>query len=449
MKNIFFALFLISSIAQSQTSIKGTMNPVNKNYEWVILYQLKGAKQLYIANVTVVDGKFKVDFPENSAKGMYRITYDLKNNGFVDFIYNNETIEVEFDPGYPSGTVKILVSEENKIYNEYQNETNAIRQKLDSLQLAYFKTSDENQKNSSIELYGELYSSYNVSQKKFEDNSIEKLANHFIKSSYKYYAPAIIQTPQEYLNSEKKHYFDFINFNDDELRNSIFLSEKVIDYVFYLNQSDDLEVQYALYKNAVKEVMDKVGENNSLKSELSTILLYTFAQVQNTVLIDFLIDDIYKKLPNEYVDEAVIKDVQSKVKLAIGKTAPDFSWVEKGKSKKLSELNNAEKYILVFWSTTCSHCLAEVPQLYKLTKDNEKIHVIAFAMENDEFGFEHHTQSFTKWTNILGLEKWQNKTAKEYEITSTPTYFVLDANKKIIAKPEFFIDIKRFFENQK
>ena len=39
------------------------------------------------------------------------------------------------------------------------------------------------------------------------------------------------------------------------------------------------------------------------------------------------------------------------------------------------------------------------------------------------------------WHHVLGLNKWENKTAKAYNINATPNYFILDANKKIIAKP--------------
>ena len=89
----------------------------------------------------------------------------------------------------------------------------------------------------------------------------------------------------------------------------------------------------------------------------------------------------------------------------------------------------------------------EVPQLYELTKDNPNVKVIAFAMEKDDLGFNYHTQKFENWTNILGLGKWDNPIAKNYNIVSTPTYFILDTNKRIIAKPEFFKDVKAFFEN--
>ena len=445
-KKILLTFLLISITAHSQNVIKGTMKPADDYYKWVILYQLDGSNQKYISNVDVVEGEFNVTVPENTTKGMYRLTYDIENNGFVDFIYNNENVTLQFDPSNPSETLKFITSEENLIHTQYLAEILEIQQKIDSLQLSYLKSKNEDEQNNLASLYAMQVQLYNAKQVHFEEVSTGKLVNNFIKSSRKFNESTIVKTPQEYLNSVKSHYFDFINFNDNEIKKSVFLSEKVVDYVFYLNQSDDKQMQEVLYKKAIQDVMQKVGDDNALKSELSTTLMFTFAQIENTVLIDYIIDEVYKKLPAEYIDAKLINDVESKVKLAIGKTAPDFSWKIKGKVQKLSQFNVADVYILVFWSTTCSHCLEEVPELYEYIKDNENTHVIAFALETDEFGFNHYTQNFEKWTNVLGLDKWQNETARLYNITATPTYFVLDADKKIIAKPDHFGDVKKFVQ---
>ena len=63
-KKLLIVLILISTTIQSQTYVKGTISPVIEDIKYVILYQLKGAKQLYIANTTVENGEFQLDFPE-------------------------------------------------------------------------------------------------------------------------------------------------------------------------------------------------------------------------------------------------------------------------------------------------------------------------------------------------------------------------------------------------
>ena len=445
LKKLLFVIVLISFTAQSQTSVKGTLNPA-QNYSWVVLYQLKGAKQLYIKNVTIENGEFSIDFPKNTPKGMYRLMYKQQNGGFVDFIYDNESVTLKFDPKNPSETVEFLTSEENQQYAEYLVKMANWQQELDAYQVSFFNIKEEKERVDLQKSYSNSLNNFNAFQTRFEENTEGKLANNFIKSSKIYYSPSLIQTPQEYLNSIKQHYFDFINFEDQELKNSTFLSEKVTDYVFHLNGSEDAQVQNALYKNALKEVFERV-ENISLKSEILTTLLYALAQVENTVLIDFVVDNYYNNLPEELKNGTIINEIQEKVKLAIGKTAPEITWEENGVTKKLSELNNAENYMVVFWSTGCSHCLVEIPQLHEFVKDKSDIHVLAFALENDEIWFNKLTVDFTKWTNILGLNKWKNPIVKAYQITSTPTYFILDKDKIIISKPDFFKDVKAFFEN--
>jgi len=446
LKKLLFFLILISYSVQSQNFVKGKLNPP-EDYSWVVLYQLKGAKQLYIKNTTIADGKFTVELPKNATKGMYRLMYSQNGNGIVDFIYNKENIELSFDPENPTESVAFFNSNENETFHKYKRELAQRMSKLDSLQRVFFSLKDDLEKNKTNKNYEVEYNKLNEFQYKFENSTKGSLANHFIKSSKKYYAPNLIETPQEYLNSEKLHYFDFIDFDDKELRNSIFLTQKVVDYVFYLNGSDDIQVQNSLFKSAVNDVFKNINDDD-LRSEMVTILLHSFAQIENTVLIDYVIENYYNKLPESLQDKSIVEQVQEKVKLAVGKIAPDFTWKDKGEIKKLSAIDVAENYVVVFWSTTCSHCLVEVPQLYEYIKGNDKVHVIAIALEKDELGFKHHTAPFTKWTNVLGLNKWQNEIAKDYEITSTPSYFVLDSNKKIIAKPEYFKDVKDFFDKK-
>ena len=444
-KKLLIVIILFSCAAQSQNYVKGTLN-FNENYSWVVLYQLKGAQQLYVKNTTIVNGEFSIDFPENSPAGIYRLLYSQQNNGFVDFMYNNETVELKFDPENTSETIEFITSEENKIYQEYLLKLANWLEELDSYQITYFNFKDQIEKDSLQLFYVELLPEYEKFQTKFEQISEDKLVNNFIKSSKKYYAPELIETPQEFLNSEKQHYFDFINFNDKKLLNSTFLSERIIDYIFYLNGSDIVEVQNILYKSAVKEVMQKITDVH-LKNDLLTTLLYTFAQIENTVLIDFVFADFYNKLPVEIQNKSVIKDIQEKVKLAVGKIAPEITWQENGFTKKLSELTITETYIVVFWSTSCSHCLKEIPKLYEYTKDKTGVHVIAIALEKEEEIFNQKIEELKKWTNILGLKKWTNQKAIDYQINATPSYFILDRDKKIIAKPNYFSDVKVFFED--
>lgn len=449
LKKIWIAFLFISVGVQSQNSITGIVSPKNDLVTRVILYQLKGAKQVYVSNSKIDNDQFKLEIPQGNEAGMYRLSFTPAGFGFADFLFNHENISLKFDSHNLSNSLVFLTSEENKSYANYLVETTNVKQKLDSLQIVFFGLKDKKQDEITIDLYAKTLNHYHKIQSEYETKTDGKLANHLIKSGRNYFAPTLFTSPQEYLNSVKQHYFDFTNFNNPVLMNAAFFGEKAIEYVFYLNVSDDLQVQNALYKNAINEVMQKVGGNNEVKSEILTSLIYAFEQFENLAMAGFVIDEFYNKLPANLKDEALIDDMQSKIKLAIGNKAPEIIWEESGAQKKLSQLNvsGSENYVLVFWSTTCSHCLQEIPKLYEFSLGNKALHVVAVALEDNDKAYVPFAKKLTSWTNILGLKKWENETAKAYNISSTPTYFILDKDKKIIAKPEHFEDVKAYFEN--
>ncbi len=447
LKKIWIAFLFISVGVQSQNSITGIVSPKNDLITRVILYQLKGAKQVYISNSKIDNDQFKLEIPMGTESGMFRLSFTPAGFGFADFIFNHENISLKFDSRNLSNSVAFLTSEENKTYANYLVETTNAKQKLDSLQIVFFGLKDKKQDEITIDLYEKTLNLYHKIQGEYETKTDGKFANHFIKSGRNYFAPTLFVSPQEYLNSVKQHYFDFINFDNPVLMNAAFFGEKAIEYVFYLNVSDDLQVQNALYKNAINEVMQKVGRNNEVKSEILTSLIYAFEEFENLAMAGFVIDEFYSKLPSNLKDEALIDEMRSKIKLAIGNVAPEITWEENGVQKKLSELAISDNYILVFWSTTCSHCLLEIPKLYEFTMGNTAFHVIAVALEDHKKDYEQFAKKLSTWTNILGLNKWENEMAKAYKINATPTYFILDKDKIIVAKPEHFVDVKAYFEN--
>ena len=445
LKKLIIALFFISSIAQGQHVITGTMSPIDETVTWVALYQLKGSKQIYIENVSIENGAFSIEVPANAPKGMYRLRYKMEASGNVNFIYNQENVDVKFDPNMPAETIQFSTSEDNKLYYSFLNQTAVLKQQLDAIQYGYFKLETIEEKVDSRVLYKSTLLNYTKTQQEFEEKSKDKLAFHFIKAGKKYYNETLFESAQEYLNSEKAHYFDYIDFTDVYLQNSTEITEYILNYVFYFNVSEDPEVQFGLHKNAINNVMTRLEDKTSLKAEVITTLLFSFSQRENIPVMDFLMENYYDKLPASLKNQADIETILNNVKLAVGKNAPDFSWDEKGASKSLYTLNDTATYVLVFWSTSCSHCIVEVPELYEYLKDKENIHVIDVALENDKLGFDVYKEKFQNWTSVLGLGKWENPIAKSYEIVSTPTYFILDTNKKIVAKPEYVKDVKAYF----
>ncbi|MEJ2112480.1 MAG: TlpA disulfide reductase family protein [Flavobacteriaceae bacterium] len=178
-------------------------------------------------------------------------------------------------------------------------------------------------------------------------------------------------------------------------------------------------------------------------------------------MADASYDDVANHIAEKYLIQIAKKSNNTELlnkmalfkSLSIGSNAPDFTLRVKENdvfvSKQLSQINIAEKYIILFWSSTCSHCLAEIPQLQAYIKNLEKgkLKVIAVGLEDDSENWKKQAINYPNFIHVLGLKKWDNEIGNDYNVVATPTYFLLDKDKKIIAKPYDFEELKVILED--
>ncbi len=453
MKNILAFLLLISSITTAQHTVKGIISP-NLKTDWVILYKIEGTKQIFIGNTTIKKdsievnskkeavGRFEIKIPATAKPGAYRVNYRLEGTSFVDFFYNKEDVSFIFNPDYPEQSISFSESSENKLYRSYFETISIAQQQLDSIQIAAIQTPTLDLKGK----YNAAYKNVNSIQKSFEEKAKKMFIAPFIKANLRNNAKEILTNGSSYMSHLKNTYFDGLNFDDKTIVNSSFLINKILEYVFYINYSDDKKMQSKLFKESIETVLSKI-KKPLYKKDVIEFLIAQFERPVNLEVIDYLFKNHYNKLPKDLQSQKFITEKTALFATEVGRIAPDFSWKEKGKNYKLSTLNDAQKYVLVFWSTSCSHCLKEIPELHKFLKNKKNIKVIAFALEDDAFVWDNYSKTnLHGWHNVLGLNKWQNKTARTYQVYSTPTYLVLDKNKKIIGKPNAIDDVKVFLD---
>ena len=448
MKKFLALIFLVTSFTHAQYTVKGTMSPSIKS-DWVILYKVEGAKQKFIQSSKIkidsvaVNGKkqaignFSFTLPKNTKVGSYRVTYKLEGAGFVDFIFNKENVAFGFHPEYPNQSITFSNSKENIFYKAYLTDISNAQQSLDSIQVTALQ-------NPGLDLekeYKTAFNKVNTIQKKYLSASKNMYVHPFVKATYRNSPSEIIKTPQKYMSNMVATFFDKMDFNNTALLNSSFLVDRITDYIFYINYSEDKNTQEKLYKESVDKVMSKI-EKATFKRDVIEFLIDQFESAQNLVLIDYLFEKYYNKLPLNIQNKKFKDEKLSLLAAEVGRIAPNFSWKENGKLLSLSTLNDAENYLLIFWSTGCSHCIREIPQIHKYLEKNKKVKVIAFSLEKNDIGWKNYKKTLPNWHHVLGLNKWENKTARTYNIMSTPSYFILDANKKIIAKPDALEDVK-------
>jgi thiol-disulfide isomerase/thioredoxin len=439
-KRLLFLISLIPSILLAQHSIKGTFSPA-KEYNFALLYKVTPTLSEYISN-TEIDketGGFEFQLDSTRTKGMYRVVYAIPQEDYnFDIIYNGkENIELTFNS---ETGVTFKKSAENKLLASYTNSMSMVTQSIGN----YFREESKNTK-----ALKSIFKTQQETQENFEKAAEGMMTLDFIKAN-KPYIPTDFEDLKTYINNLRLHYFDHIDFNSKALQSSNFLEEKMLNYVF--GMSSEIEDEATVYKNNIDIFHDVLKTTpQGVKRILLVDLWQQMADLGFESVANYISDKYLMPVAKSLNDKDLIDGLTLFKNTSIGRKAPDFTLeIKKDKAlvkTQLSALNVAQKYIVVFWSSTCSHCLDEIPQLHSFVNTLEKgdVKVIAVGLEDDPYKWKDLTYTYTSFIHVYGEGRWENKIGNDYGVTSTPTYFILDKDKKFISKPEDFKALKAFF----
>jgi len=440
MKNALFTFFLLTTFGlQAQYSISGTFMPA-KDYKWLIAYRLNPGTQNYIAQTKIQKGVFNLKIPENSKPGTYRLVYAVPQEEFYfDVIYNGEEdISLAFDS---RNGVSYLTSKENIFYNTYFKEIIGLEQ-----QIVDFYTqgkTDEKEYSSITKQMHEL-------QKSYELKSEGLMANHFIKSN-KPYIPREYQSVNDYVNGKTDAYFNTLDIDNPILQASGFLTNKLVNFVFTALPLETFKLKEK--EKAISANVDIINKktvvvNTKYKAHLFyTLWAQASANDYNTTS-DYIYNTYLKRLATEVGNQEIVDQVEEHNRLRLGVIAPEIKWQKNGVQSSLKSLEGAENYVLVFWSSTCSHCLRELPVLHDELKNNQYVKVVAVGLEDNDSTWKQESAKMPHFNHAIALGKWESEYADLYAINKTPTYFILDKAKRIIAKPENDKEVVAFLKNK-
>ncbi len=439
---LIFCLFQFSTVF-SQNRIEGKLEN-SSDFTYALLYKVNGTERKFIANKNLINGSFRFDLAENLPAGVYRVVFDYRAGVYLDVYYNTkESISFSLDPSNPDFTVSFSSSAENKLFYEFFQDKSLAQINLDQAQVDFL--TDASEINSE---------SYKVNRKELIAIQNEALQNSvgfyvapFILANVRNNPKEPVENGLEYLQYVKDHYFDNLDFRDKTVLESDYFYTKISDYVFYLSRSQDPANQPELYKEAIDLTLRK-DSSQEFKVNVTEMLINQFKQFEDLEMVDFLMKTYYEKFPIALQDQDFIRDTRLALSTAIGNIAPDFTWNKKGIKTSLYKELGTNSTILVFWSSSCGHCLKEIPELYKTTASDSSIQVIAVGMEEESEDWDQMIQNMPKWKHVLALEKWENPIARSYNIIGTPTYFVLDNKGKIVQKPNDLETIDKWLESQ-
>ena len=451
MNRTFLLLFslLASVVYGQQYQINGSV-PGLENKDVYLLSIQGDSRKIVDTASTDQTGSFQILLKKDFPPGQYAIVTGPKQ--MIELIFNNENIRFVTTGSGDQDQVQIIESVENMIYYNYLSVKGETMYKLDLLDplLQYYPKSDTFY---SLALHEAKALQTHLNERVGEliENNPNTLAARFLRVDKPVFAdPALSKLEQKaYL---KAHYFNDMDFLDTTLLHSNILTSKIISYMGLYQQRDmsqkQMEDQLLL---AVDTIMQKALVDQQVYEFVINFMINGFEHVGFERGLEYIADN---NMLNEFcVNSERKKKLENKLelirKLAIGKTAPDFKTTDlSNDTVELSKIQS-DKTILVFWASWCPHCDEALPQLKKYYSPQNTAHlqIVAVSIDEDEHDLKTAiAKNGYLWINIGELKGWDGAIVNEYGVVATPTFFVLDKDKKIIAKPTSIDGLKRFLK---
>lgn len=437
MKNLVLSIILVLS-ANFSCAQNISISIDDLVEEKAALASLSGEKISFIDSVDA-NNKNKFEFNlEKYNSGIYRLT--LNNKAWVDFICDNEDVEIETKANNVLDSLQVIKSESNKIYYKFIGLNKKYKNESELLQLILARyPKDDDYYLTTEETLNRVQEDYLY----FVNVTAQVNPNSFIARYVRTaQLPVVdIQVPnEEYLTCLKTHALDNVNFYDDRLIYSDAFTNKTIEYLtYYRNPKLPLELLEKEFMGSIDSILNKAKVNKIVYTHIVEYLLdgfkkFGFDNVINYIVENYVIKDdlcIDEKLSN-----TLDRRIQQARKLKIGIVVPNI--ILPDSSGSLIELNkiNGEKILVIFYASWCPHCQTLLPQIYDHYKNQSKKKFEVFAVSIDTLKadwLKFVNINNLDWINVSDLEGWDGEAVLHYYIYATPTMFLIDGEKRIIS----------------
>ncbi|MEI6950655.1 thioredoxin-like domain-containing protein [Paraflavisolibacter sp. H34] len=448
---LFFLCLSGTLLAQNGYEIKVTLKPFKKQYIYLGHYY---GKQLPIVDSVLLneqsEGVFKG--PKKLGGGIYLVGYPDRSHNFEILVDKNQKFSVMADTANIKN-ITFLNSPENTAFVAYQDFMVKNGRQLDELVKARTASPAD-----SVKLTARI-DAVNTTVRNYRTALITKDPNSLLATLLK--AMKEPEVPQNHPAAKtdstfayryfKDHYWDGVNFYDDRLARTPFFESRLDKYFEQL--------VYPAADSVNKEIDWMMGYA-SINAEMQKFLLLKFTNRylnQKYMWEDAVFVHLFEKFFSnktypwltEQGKKVVTDRAYSLMANIMGKPAANIELKDpQNKPANLYDVK-APFTLVAIWDPTCSHCKEVVPRLdslYRAKWKAEGLKIFALAKETEgtkdtwlSFIKDHHLD---EWVHVY-YSKADEKARVDagipgysqlYDVQSFPTLFLLDKDKRIIAK---------------
>lgn len=454
---IFVLAFLANDVnGQIRIKVDGIAN------EEVYLANYYGEK-LFYNDTTVADANGYFQFKGKPADEGGKYAVVVPGPKFFEIIVTEEPIYIETSVDDLAGKLKVIESIENKLFYDYMGfiqEMRSTRAPHDEVLAdeSSAETTRENAKKAIDNLNNEVVE---YQQKLISENA-ETLFGKMLRMTLE---PTLPEAPSDLENEAlwkylqyRANYWNNVDFSDNRLvRDPMF--HRLLDKYWskVLPQAPDTLIReaHALISRTDNPDMFKyITHHITFTSEKSNVMCMdkVFVSMVNTYYRTGKADWL-----NEEQLEKVIDRANDLKYVLCGEAVPDIILPDETLTNWKSLYDIDAKYtLIIIWEASCGHCKKEMPKLLELYEQWKPRGLEVYAIGND---FE--SEPWLKFVKDKKIDVWTNVSdnpainksdsaskliyggittlpslnfRSTFDVFSTPKMFLLDTDKRIIAK---------------
>ena len=416
------ALFFVS-LMQAQFNVNLNSTDAKTGSE-AYLYTLNGSKD--VLSSKAVKGNNGWDFKVSTPyEGMLRV-YLPQGNNSINLISENKDVNISFKMTGDKVTDIEYKDDANRIMNDVQD----ILRKKEIILPALYQMNNFYTTNSPFKtaINKEIE---RLSNKVDYDISTHPFVSFYNVNYKKFIAPDATSTPVS-----EQSIIDFITKSGEMLETSSLLKPILVSYI---NNAPKASVS-----NSIDNLLNAVN----IETPRGQTVLSELIEIFDT----YEMEDLKKKYLAEAsglkctINDRLAETIATNKNVEMGATFQNYTFTSPTNTtaKSIYDVKAAKK-IIIFWASTCSHCEQELPKLiekYAALKA-QNIQIIGLSVDSDKNSYEKRVKDLP-WINDAEIRGWNSSYAEKYNVHATPTYFILDSDNKIIAKPDHVGDVFNF-----
>ncbi|MDO5614580.1 MAG: TlpA disulfide reductase family protein [Cruoricaptor ignavus] len=403
----------------SQFAVNIKSNP-NFSPKEVYFYTTNGSKDILVSKEIKKNNQWNLSFP-NSYTGMMK-AYFPEINYSLNFISENKNVNISLNAEGNKVQEVVYLDTANQLMDELQS----TQRKQENILPVLYQIKDFYRPSS------DFYKALDKEILSLSGQELDFKGHSFIEYYNKNYNKFLVNSAKNPQPSQEE-IVSFITNSNDYLETSTLLRPLLVSY---LRNSGAKGAEKSI-DELLASVNLETPRGQTVMSELIEIFdMYSMTQLKDKYLTEA------KNLKCTITDR-LASTIENNEKTNIGAKFSNYAFHSpiNTKAKSIYDVK-ADKKIIVFWSSTCSHCETELPKFiphYQEFKKNN-IEIIGLSFDADKPSFEAKAKMYP-WISDSELKGWYSSAAELYNVHATPSYFILDANNVIISKPNHFNDI--------